>query len=658
MIAAVVVAAVLLRLLGVGEAAAAMPLALFLLILALFEARPRDWLFAGALVGALQGSILWVALAKWGPTAALGLWLVVVIGFAAGLGVVGVVAARAARRSRAMAIAGAWVLVLLVLDHVYTAVFLTAPWVFVSPTARVLVSWLGATGTEGAVVLACASGAAALHLRDARPAWPALALAPLWLSATWVSHDSPRADDVVAMVHVVQPNFSWRTYADRAWSMDARRQLVGDLEALTREAAMRGPGTIVWPENGSGLPDAQVATTRERLQRSLRGRGADLITVGVVYEAGGQHIAGVHLTEDGVVGASAKAWLVPLAERDVTPGQARVLDTVAGPLGLSICYDVLFGDHVRSLVDAGAELLVVSSDDASFGLSLISRWHVAHAVLRAAEVGRSLVFASNRGPAVLYDASRHEVRTLGHEGRRAVVSVEAPRRRGARPTTSHALAVGALLLAGVAALRPQRQRQRWRPRAHAWTPATVAVLLLAPLTEVGHTAAVRGLEVIDVWRDLSARARGVEGVDSMAHLFVQSSPTGCGRAALAFALTMLGGEVFEEALHAEVAVDARGSRLSTLASAAETRGFVADAVQADSFDALALGPGRVALIHVRPEHYLVLMRAGARWRAFDPARGRVFEPDLAGLTAAWTGAALVLSHRAPWVHGAARLSTR
>ena len=153
-------------------------------------------------------------------------------------------------------------------------------------------------------------------------------------------------------------------------------------------------------------------------------------------------------------------------------------------------------------------------------------------------------------------------------------------------------------------------------------------------------------------------ARGVEGVDSMAHLFVQSSPTGCGRAALAFALTMLGGEVFEEALHVEVAVDARGSRLSTLASAAKTRGFVADAVQADSFDALALGPGRVALIHVRPEHYLVLMRAGARWRAFDPARGRVFEPDLAGLTAAWTGAALVLSHRAPWVHGAARLSTR
>lgn len=657
MIAAVVVAAVVLRLLGVGEAAAAMPLALFLLFIGLFEARPRDWLLAGAMVGALQGSILWVALAKWGPTAAVGLWIVVVVGFAAGLGAVGVVAARAAGRARAMAIAGAWVLVLCVLDHVYTPVFLTAPWVFVSPTARVLVSWLGATGAEGAVVLACASAAAATHLRDARAAWPVLALAPLWLSATWVSHDGPRADDTVATVHVVQPNFSWQTYADRAWSMDARRQLVGDLEALTREAAMRGPGTIVWPENGSGLPDAQVATTRERLQRSLRGRGADLITVGVVYEAGGQQIVGVHLTEEGVVGATAKARLVPLAERDVTPGRPRVLDTIAGPLGLSICYDVLFGDHVRGLVDAGAELLVVSSDEASFGLSLISRWHVAHAVLRAAEVGRSLVFTSNRGPAVLYDARRHEVRTFGEEGRRAVISVEAPRHRGARPAMTHALATGVLLVAGLAALRPQRRRPHPRA-ARAWAPAAIAVLLLAPLTEVAHTAAVRGLEVTDVWRDLSARARGVEGVDSMAHLFVQSSPTGCGRAALAFALTMLGGEVYEEALHAEVAIDARGSRLSALARAAETRGFVAEPVRADTFDALSLGPGRVALIHVRPEHYLVLMRAGARWRAFDPARGIVFEPDVAGLTATWTGAALVLSHRPPWVPGAARLSTR
>lgn len=44
------------------------------------------------------------------------------------------------------------------------------------------------------------------------------------------------------------------------------------------------------------------------------------------------------------------------------PGDAIVVaDTPAGPLGLSICYDLRFPEHYRALVDAGATLLLAPS---------------------------------------------------------------------------------------------------------------------------------------------------------------------------------------------------------------------------------------------------------------------------------------------------------
>ncbi len=642
----VLVAAVLLRLTAVGEAATTTPAVLVLLFWALFARPARSWLAAGAIVGAVYGASVWIALAKWGALPALSLWLMVVAGFAAGLGAVGLLAERAPPHLRAPVIAAGWVLVLLVLDRaLYSAVFLTAPWVLASSAARALVGWAGAIGAEGLVVLGAASLAAALRTRTWSAAAPALATV---LVGAWASTRPPTPVEPgpQATLHMIQPSFSWRTYADRAWSLEARRQLVTDLEDLTREAAARAPGTIVWPENGTGRAEPQLAHRRARLQQLLASSASDLVTVGLVHEADALAIAAVRLTAAGVADSTEKARLVPLAEADVTPGQARVLDAAAGPLGVSICYDVLFGDHVRGLVDQGAEALVVSSDNASFGLSLIPRWHLAHAVLRAAEVQRSLVFGSNRGPVVAYDAASGAITTHSEEGQRAVASVQVPRRTEPRPAARHAAVAALLLLPGLLALRARGERRAVRRGRPRWRPAAVAVgaIVGAVLLEWGQTALVRGVPWVDVRRDVEARARGTEGLDTLARHFRQSRPTSCGTAALAYALTLLGDDVFEEDLAHHVPVDARGSRLSDLAAAAGRRGFHAEAVRAESLAALPLGPGRMALVHVQPEHYLVLTQVGARWAAFDPARGTVTEPALEALEQVWSGAALLVSH--------------
>src|SRR5688500_15682043 len=67
------------------------------------------------------------------------------------------------------------------------------------------------------------------------------------------------------------------------------------------------------------------------------------------------------------------------------PGErAVVADSPAGPLGLSICYDLRFPDLYRALTDAGARVIAIP---AAFTVPTgRAHWHV---LIRAREIGRA-----------------------------------------------------------------------------------------------------------------------------------------------------------------------------------------------------------------------------------------------------------------------------
>jgi predicted amidohydrolase len=86
-------------------------------------------------------------------------------------------------------------------------------------------------------------------------------------------------------------------------------------------------------------------------------------------------------------------------------GRAVVVDSPAGPLGLSICYDLRFPDLYRALTDAGARLLAIP---AAFTVPTgRAHWHVMMRA-RAIEAGAFVVAAAQSG--------RHEDgrETYGH----------------------------------------------------------------------------------------------------------------------------------------------------------------------------------------------------------------------------------------------------
>jgi apolipoprotein N-acyltransferase len=86
------------------------------------------------------------------------------------------------------------------------------------------------------------------------------------------------------------------------------------------------------------------------------------------------------------------------------PGQAmKVFATPGGRLGVFICYESAFADHVRAITNQGADVLVNLTNDGYFGRSAARAQHLNLARMRAAENARWLLRPTNDGYTVSID---------------------------------------------------------------------------------------------------------------------------------------------------------------------------------------------------------------------------------------------------------------
>jgi apolipoprotein N-acyltransferase len=199
------------------------------------------------------------------------------------------------------------------------------------------------------------------------------------------------------------------------------------LEA-TRPLAADPPTVTVWPENAL---DADVTDPRNNKIRTAVAEGLNLLD-------GGTLLAGVFL--DGprprtlthaMVEISPNAeiteqyvkrkpipfgeyvpfrrwldWFPPLEQipYDQVPGHGpHVFDIAGARIGTVICYENVFPELVYSEVRAGATVLVVATNNTSFGQSPMSRQHLAISQLRAIETGRWVLHAGLSGISGIID---------------------------------------------------------------------------------------------------------------------------------------------------------------------------------------------------------------------------------------------------------------
>jgi apolipoprotein N-acyltransferase len=307
---------------------------------------------------------------------------------------------------------------------------------------RWLVALAPFAGVYALSFAAALGGASLAALFEGRRRSAAAGLATLaalhGLGAVLGGADRPRGETVT--VALAQGNID----QGAKWSPEWAGRTLAIYEDLTRSAAARGAGLVVWPETAvPGSPDADPAL-RERLEGLARETRATLV-VGAVGLEGydpvrGRAVGGVRYFDSGFVvdprrgitdrydkahlvpfgeyvplrallGRFVKALATGVASADVTAGPAPRRMTLpdwprAGadmPVGVPICYELLFPDLMRRFAADGARVLLAITNDAWYGRTGAPHQFLVMTALRAAESRRWTVRAANTGVSALID---------------------------------------------------------------------------------------------------------------------------------------------------------------------------------------------------------------------------------------------------------------
>ncbi|HKX68895.1 MAG TPA: apolipoprotein N-acyltransferase [Intrasporangium sp.] len=245
------------------------------------------------------------------------------------------------------------------------------------------------------------------------------------------------------------------------------------------------PDLYVWPENASDIDPLRNLDANQLIRNTVDRIGVPLIVGGLLEEPEG-YVSNVSLLFEpgkGETDRYVKRHPVPFGEyipnrafwrlfsdqvdlvrRDFYPGSEVGLFTVPTAsgqtirTGLSICFEVAYDDIMRDVVDAGANVLVVQTNNATFGYTAESPQQLAISRLRAMEFGRSVVHVSTVGQSALItpDGTAHQVTSLFT---RAVVRGDLPLRDS--KTLATRLGEGPEWAALLALIVMLGLRQRW-----------------------------------------------------------------------------------------------------------------------------------------------------------------------------------------------------
>lgn len=592
---------------------------------ALADRGPRDWFVAGTTIGAIWFHIVPRAVApEWGVGAALGMYVIV----AATPGVVFLVAGWISRSwrtaSRVFALVGVWPLASLILDAAALTPLTFAPAWIEAPQWLAVTRIVGVPGFDALVLLL--AGGLALTVRGSVRG--GLGISGLALALLFGARVAPASNRTGSLrVAGIQPDVATRDFARAAWSLYERHRIVDRLDAMT-EAALEDADLVVWPEGGNELANPSLPRRVARLERMTATSPATILTGSRMVDVRGRIANTASTWSAGRLRETVvKARPVPFAEGRLEPGRPKTVRVADTDVGVSICFDAIFSTHVRALVDAGAEVLVATSDDASLADTRIAHWHSAYARLRAIEAGRALVFVSNAGPTFAIDPLGHRLDSELSVGTRGTFRASVPI-VGAR-TLAHHLALPFALVAFLAAIVGVRRPTRVR----ATMPATVVAACAVAVAIAGRASATT---------DSVPAPR-----DDLSPLFAQTAQKTCGAAALAFSLTFLGDEVFEaDVVRDHPPAGADGYSMQELQSFARTRGFAASGWEA-STEALEKLGGGIAIARLDIGHFVAVLGVHEESVVlFDPALGQTLTIDRSEFDSLYSGRVLFVTPQA------------
>ncbi|MCW2577412.1 MAG: Apolipoprotein N-acyltransferase, partial [Modestobacter sp.] len=191
------------------------------------------------------------------------------------------------------------------------------------------------------------------------------------------------------------------------------------LAADVARGAAAQPDLVIWPENSSDIDPYDNADAAQVITRAARAIGAPIL-VGAVVDGPGRYVSNTGIVWDPVTGPGdsyVKRHPVPLAEyvparsffrffsdkvdlvrHDFIQGsEVGNLDIGGARVGDVICFEIAYDGLVSDVVDGGAGMIVVQTNNATFGFTDESEQQLAMSRLRAVEFGRTVVVAATSG---------------------------------------------------------------------------------------------------------------------------------------------------------------------------------------------------------------------------------------------------------------------
>jgi apolipoprotein N-acyltransferase len=179
------------------------------------------------------------------------------------------------------------------------------------------------------------------------------------------------------------------------------------------------PDLVIWPENSSDIDPLRNADAAAQIDRATRAIQAPILVGAVLSNPDGlttSNSALVWQAGIGPVERNDKRRVQPFGEYLPMRSFFRLFSAYAdragyfvpgpGPgavdmagvrVGVTICWEIAFDDLVADSVDAGAQVLAVPSNNATFGLSEMTYQQLAMSRVRAVEHDRPVIIATTSG---------------------------------------------------------------------------------------------------------------------------------------------------------------------------------------------------------------------------------------------------------------------
>ncbi len=285
--------------------------------------------------------------------------------------------------------------------------FVDWPWLMAS------VSVWGASGL-GWCVAASGSALWGLARRETRKsAAVLLATSGITLVFAMASAPMPEVVGEPVTIAVIQPG----TSLEEKWDPSQSAEIAERVWAMTAEAAYKGADVVLWPESAVAYNLESDAGYREIVEEMALEFDVEIVLNSIGRTGDGGYANSAYLITPTGVSPSRydKVHLVPFGEfvpgwarvafteslvREVggfTPGGKPILLPAVAPLGMAICFEVVFPDHIARQVRAGAQILVTLTNDGWYGFSWAPSQHFAQVRVRAAESRRWFARAALTG---------------------------------------------------------------------------------------------------------------------------------------------------------------------------------------------------------------------------------------------------------------------